>query len=879
MLSDADKIEILGGEGQRLAGIAWIGGRWDAVEGVWRWQSGGGVISDGSSTTQQYANWASGGSSIAPCAGQDCCLAMALDGKWRPTRCTDQQRFLICQEIAPPPPSPPPPPMPPAAPPERPPPLSPPASSPLLPGFTDFTEQALALQEAEAAAAAARAKAEARAEVQNATVGSSIFGVLLLLSLVFFWRRHALQMAKRDVAATARRGLRQEVKKIDDAPRRELLGTALNKMEQSEKELKLMSALCAMRLASHEIIQRAMWWPLRAAAHLFGVSGLHPIYWGVSKEQLIEFRELVREAMARGDIRGQTDESKPLFYEQAKFDDPKIGPTMHQVNAGLIKPLTMNGTSKDPAFMPGLSYALMRNYATGGLPCELFFSHAWDEGVFEMIDNALAAWPDACKGAYICCLSNPQNLDITELLNHPEGSPFERILTSGVVTDFVMLANSNTPIHSRLWCVFEAFKARQQNIPRIVISGEPIHLLTGALAELLRSEEQAARERRDGAEARMRANLEEQLKYQALLGIVDFSGIQTNLEEQLPEVRKGGETVADAKIRILRSTEAELLNLKEAMCSSPDDEATIREAIEGFEGGISTLVVGLIRDRICGVGDLSPDTQKALGELQLSLDEPAVDLSAARNFADSSLLLLYFATWLRLRPPKLERLRVSASKLGALGTAFLRDAVTEDLLPTLRTIELVEADTSDELREIAALAEQMAFERSVRLCQQGSTKPGRQANRLHRWASPGRHESERQTVPMTMSMSMVLSQRGSSPHISFARLSRSHGIWKATTPTQPPMLRASESAAQLPAARRLYGWRPRLGRRQLSELLPVGGLLSTERSASSLGRLSSGVQLTHPEMDERLSVAVEGERRSVAQEAEAQAATMRYSQV
>ena len=34
--------------------------------------------------------------------------------------------------------------------------------------------------------------------------------------------------------------------------------------------------------------------------------------------------------------------------------------------------------------------------------------------------DVLAAWPDECAGAYICCLSNPQNLDITAVLNHPD---------------------------------------------------------------------------------------------------------------------------------------------------------------------------------------------------------------------------------------------------------------------------------------------------------------------------------------------------------------------------------------------------------------------------------------------------------------------------
>ena len=77
---------------------------------------------------------------------------------------------------------------------------------------------------------------------------------------------------------------------------------------------------------------------------------------------------------------------------------------------------------------------------------------AWDEGVFELIDNALKAWPEGCEGAYICCLSNPQNLNIGKLLGTKiESSPFHRILVSDVVRNFVMLSNNNTPIHSRLW--------------------------------------------------------------------------------------------------------------------------------------------------------------------------------------------------------------------------------------------------------------------------------------------------------------------------------------------------------------------------------------------------------------------------------------------
>ena len=121
---------------------------------------------------------------------------------------------------------------------------------------------------------------------------------------------------------------------------------------------------------------------------------------------------------------------------------------MHLVNTFLIKPLT----STCPP-LPGVSYALAKNLRRGGLRCELFFSHAWDEGVYEFAKNALDAWPDDATGAYICCLSNPQNLDIGTLLgSEPADSPFHRVLCADPRPDaLIMLANRNTPIHSRLW--------------------------------------------------------------------------------------------------------------------------------------------------------------------------------------------------------------------------------------------------------------------------------------------------------------------------------------------------------------------------------------------------------------------------------------------
>ena len=114
---------------------------------------------------------------------------------------------------------------------------------------------------------------------------------------------------------------------------------------------------------------------LDAASHLFSRAGLHPKYWGVSRQQLEEFGDEVKQAIIRGHINGQPDPKKPYYYPSDKFNNPKIGPNMHLVNNGLIKPITLEGSMRHPAFIPGLSYTLMNNYATGGLLCNTCNHH------------------------------------------------------------------------------------------------------------------------------------------------------------------------------------------------------------------------------------------------------------------------------------------------------------------------------------------------------------------------------------------------------------------------------------------------------------------------------------------------------------------------
>ena len=193
--------------------------------------------------------------------------------------------------------------------------------------------------------------------------------------------------------------------------------------------------------------------PFRGADHIYSANGLPPWMWGVNKRQFESFIDDVRAAHAAGKIVGQPDESEPFYYDPKKFDDPNVGPNMHQVNEWMIKPMT-----RELQPLPGVSYALGKNLRTGGLRCSLFFSHAWDEGVYELAAHALAAWPEEMSadehGAYICCLSNPQNLNISDVLTHPDGSPFARVLGAEPrPAHMIMLANVNTAIHSRLWFV------------------------------------------------------------------------------------------------------------------------------------------------------------------------------------------------------------------------------------------------------------------------------------------------------------------------------------------------------------------------------------------------------------------------------------------
>merc|ERR1719210_2873168 len=138
-----------------------------------------------------------------------------------------------------------------------------------------------------------------------------------------------------------------------------------------------------------------------------------PQLWCVTRKDLRQFRILVQKSVAEGRI-------VPTALDSFDASDDTIGPCIHTVTEQLIKPIT--------AAAGGMSWALMLH--PGGLECDLFVTHCWQEGVYEFIDKVLHSWPRRARHAYCCMLSNPQNLDIAGLISTPESSPFAKALGS-----------------------------------------------------------------------------------------------------------------------------------------------------------------------------------------------------------------------------------------------------------------------------------------------------------------------------------------------------------------------------------------------------------------------------------------------------------------
>ena len=156
--------------------------------------------------------------------------------------------------------------------------------------------------------------------------------------------------------------------------------------------------------------------------------------WCVTLSDLRQFRRLVMHAVDRGLI-------QPTDQDGFDTSDLTCGPSVYTVNEQFILPLTDRAGK--------MSWALLKH--PSGLLCDVFVTHAWAEGIYEFLDRLEDSWPRHGKAAYVCFLSNPQNLNITNLISSPSDSPFAAALRSA--STMIAVPNRTASIYTRLWCV------------------------------------------------------------------------------------------------------------------------------------------------------------------------------------------------------------------------------------------------------------------------------------------------------------------------------------------------------------------------------------------------------------------------------------------
>ncbi|CAK9021072.1 Uncharacterized protein SCF082_LOCUS15178 [Durusdinium trenchii] len=162
--------------------------------------------------------------------------------------------------------------------------------------------------------------------------------------------------------------------------------------------------------------------------------------WCVTLADLQQFKRLVFQAVRKGVI-------KPTERDQFLASDTRVGPSVYTVVDQFVKPMTRAAGN--------VSWALMKH--PEGLLCDVFITHAWAEGIYEFVDKVTQSWPRGATAAYVCFLSYPQNLDISDLIQSPRESPFARALGSSRLV--IAVPNHVCSIYSYIWCVYEAFLA------------------------------------------------------------------------------------------------------------------------------------------------------------------------------------------------------------------------------------------------------------------------------------------------------------------------------------------------------------------------------------------------------------------------------------
>lgn len=308
-------------------------------------------------------------------------------------------------------------------------------------------------------------------------------------------------------------------------------------------------------------------------------------YWGITWEGFQDFMATVRASISSGSLVN----TGAVPYEPEKFDSLAIGPNMYQVNEQVIKPVTAGHPQ-----LPGVSWAFKDSSI--GSRVTIFVTHAWQEGIFEFERHLQSAWPrisgEHPGAAYICFLSNPQNLDIGAMLEQIDTSPFKVALDRMPKPGFmVMCGTTNAPIHERAWCVFEAYMAIKLEIP-IIIAGVGANLAqmeSRAGVEYEASE--LVRHRREEEEAAKCPEVDEWPDNLCglLITLACMGGISLcKMVLCMPFFKARRERVEQ------QAFDGHLVDVRKARCSRQADYDQIMAAIRGKEAEINCLVAECI---------------------------------------------------------------------------------------------------------------------------------------------------------------------------------------------------------------------------------------------------------------------------------------------
>ncbi|CAK8989230.1 unnamed protein product [Durusdinium trenchii] len=197
-----------------------------------------------------------------------------------------------------------------------------------------------------------------------------------------------------------------------------------------------------------------------------------PSRWCVSRADLQALQRQVANAIQEGWLPGKessSDESSPDSLEE-EAEEEEFGPSIYTVNEHYIKPVTLRAGK--------MSWALMMH--PEGLNCDVFVSHAWQEGIFEFLYKVFWSWPPRARHAWCCMLANPQHLNIGSMLLSPKTSPFALALQASRYV--LVVPNRHRSVYTRLWCGYEAYVAAEKS-KTIRIACQPhLHRVRWSLA-------------------------------------------------------------------------------------------------------------------------------------------------------------------------------------------------------------------------------------------------------------------------------------------------------------------------------------------------------------------------------------------------------------